>query len=645
MQSINMPQSAMLAGMQQGMSYSQPPGGVMQQGFRGGGLASLRRGYMGGGSIGGGIIHGTPMGSRTGYWNPIKAAKKAVKKVFKPVKKLAQKLVPKELAPAMTWAAPFMGPIAGPLMGGLGSLKMHGKLDPRIMLSATLPHMRFGMPTSMGGSGMGYGEWGGGNSIRRLLTGKGVGESKGILNKFGNMGTKLDEKLFGSKGMWTGGGHPTEQIWKPGKKGLFMDLQGGALDKGSGGIGEIFETLTESRGGGLMGKAEVIGAVLTASSSYAEALEMANQAGVGDAMPGTEQEYLAWKQKIDEGTENFWEGTQAENFRTGGRVGYAMGMGPAGGMMGGTRGAPRAPFEMIEEEDVVEMPNPGMDPDVIDMPRMPREGLGSLSPDYMEAESEGIYDEGEGGDWFNEMFLERTGGGGQDYMIPDEAKERDLTEIMTIGPNDELKAKKIEAKRMDFTGKFNNKLQKLLDEGLDDGEGSPKYKRFKKIQKLHTELAYDLMKGTNESGLNPKGYIDMAPWDTASNVIMKRFDMKKGGRVGYAMGSSQFPPQKRTGLKWGSDQGEGLGGQEVEADMRYEGGFMPYGEEPKADDVPARLSKDEFVFTDEAVAGAGDGDVEVGAERLYNVMKNLEQGGRLSEESEGEMGQGIGAIV
>ena len=79
MQSINMPQSALIAGMQQGMNYSQPAGGVMQQGFRGGGLASLRRGYMGGGSIGGGIIHGTPMGSRTGYWNPIKAAKKAVK--------------------------------------------------------------------------------------------------------------------------------------------------------------------------------------------------------------------------------------------------------------------------------------------------------------------------------------------------------------------------------------------------------------------------------------------------------------------------------------------------------------------------------------------------------------------------------------
>ena len=113
----------------------------------------------------------------------------------------------------------------------------------------------------------------------------------------------------------------------------------------------------------------------------------------------------------------------------------------------------------------------------------------------------------------------------------------------------------------------------------------------------------------------------------------------KGGRAGYAMGTSQFPmTSTREGLAWGSDKGEGLGGMEVEADMRYEGGFMPYGEKPKADDVPARLSKNEFVFTDEAVAGMGGGDVNVGAERLYNMMKQLEEQG-----APGEMG--IGAMA
>ena len=58
----------------------------------------------------------------------------------------------------------------------------------------------------------------------------------------------------------------------------------------------------------------------------------------------------------------------------------------------------------------------------------------------------------------------------------------------------------------------------------------------------------------------------------------------------------------------------------------------------KADDVPARLSKNEFVFTAEAVRNAGDGDVDKGAEVMYNTMKNLEAGGTMSEESQGQDG-------
>ena len=67
-----------------------------------GGLASLRRGYMGGGTaIGGGTFTGIPMGNRTGF-GILKKIKRAGKKLLKAPKKLAQKLIPKELAPAMT---------------------------------------------------------------------------------------------------------------------------------------------------------------------------------------------------------------------------------------------------------------------------------------------------------------------------------------------------------------------------------------------------------------------------------------------------------------------------------------------------------------------------------------------------------------
>jgi len=76
-----------------------------------------------------------------------------------------------------------------------------------------------------------------------------------------------------------------------------------------------------------------------------------------------------------------------------------------------------------------------------------------------------------------------------------------------------------------------------------------------------------------------------------------------------------------------------MGGKEM--DLRDNGGFVPIGRMEKADDVPARLSKNEFVFTADAVRNAGDGNVDKGAEVMYNMMKNLEAGGEVSEESQG----------
>ena len=77
-----------------------------------------------------------------------------------------------------------------------------------------------------------------------------------------------------------------------------------------------------------------------------------------------------------------------------------------------------------------------------------------------------------------------------------------------------------------------------------------------------------------------------------------------------------------------------LGG--MEKDYRNDGGFVPIGGEEKADDVPARLSRNEFVFTADAVRNAGGGDMDRGAEVMENVMKNLEGGGRISDESQGK---------
>ena len=97
-------------------------------------------------------------------------------------------------------------------------------------------------------------------------------------------------------------------------------------------------------------------------------------------------------------------------------------------------------------------------------------------------------------------------------------------------------------------------------------------------------------------------------------------------RIGYQEGSKE-PVAKKTMPLLDMD------GQEM--DLRDNGGFVPIGRMEKADDVPARLSKNEFVFTADAVRNAGDGDIDKGAEVMYNMMKNLEDGGNVSEESQG----------
>jgi hypothetical protein len=67
-----------------------------------------------------------------------------------------------------------------------------------------------------------------------------------------------------------------------------------------------------------------------------------------------------------------------------------------------------------------------------------------------------------------------------------------------------------------------------------------------------------------------------------------------------------------------------LEGGVPEIDYRESGGFVPMGKKEKADDVPAMLSKNEFVMTADAVRGMGDGNVEKGAQKMYDQMRQLE---------------------
>ena len=93
----------------------------------------------------------------------------------------------------------------------------------------------------------------------------------------------------------------------------------------------------------------------------------------------------------------------------------------------------------------------------------------------------------------------------------------------------------------------------------------------------------------------------------------------KGGRVsGYGGGITANMPRISMGIPRVNAGGI------RELDYRATGGFVPVGVKEKADDVPAMLSKNEFVMTADAVKAAGGGSVEKGAQRMYNTMKRLE---------------------
>ena len=142
--------------------------------------------------------------------------------------------------------------------------------------------------------------------------------------------------------------------------------------------------------------------------------------------------------------------------------------------------------------------------------------------------------------------------------------------------------------------------------GFDDGDKDlskdPNYKGWKKTYEVNPDAA-----AMNE---NHKRYLNF-------------YERNKNAQ---AAGSKEPVAKKTMPLL-------DMGGKEM--DLRAEGGFVPIGRMEKADDVPARLSKNEFVFTADAVRNAGEGDVDKGAEVMYNMMKNLEAGGEVSKESQG----------
>lgn len=171
-------------------------------------------------------------------------------------------------------------------------------------------------------------------------------------------------------------------------------------------------------------------------------------------------------------------------------------------------------------------------------------------------------------------------------------------------------------------------------QGLDPRMGYALGDEVEQVTEEITETPENMQMASWEEDYNKWGYQDFLkyqqeggelPWTKWFNEIYipmleKKLGVAQGGRIG-AQGGGIMPLLDMGGM---------------EKDYRQDGGFVPIGRKEKADDVPARLSKNEFVFTADAVKAAGGGDIDEGAQRMYNVMKNLEAGGEISQQSQGQ---------
>ena len=163
----------------------------------------------------------------------------------------------------------------------------------------------------------------------------------------------------------------------------------------------------------------------------------------------------------------------------------------------------------------------------------------------------------------------------------------------------------------------------LAEREQQEGESDMDYaqRRAQVNDQLKIQFSRLYPKGENET---PEDY------DVRINALVEGADdqtidvgnMAEGGRVGRAFGSDKLVEQA-SGIEGLPVNVNSKGVKEL--DMRKTGGFIPpVGVKEKADDIPAMLSNNEFVFTADAVRAAGGGSVNKGAQRMYDLMKSLE---------------------
>lgn len=541
--------------------------------------------------------------------------KKIIRKVTKPISKVLDKVVPNEVKPFLPYAAAF-APMLAPGMFGAGASGLGGLFSQNPIIQRAIMGGALNVGSQLAQEG---------NEGDLNLMSAGLGALSGAMTGAPSdyVKTPVNVGMGGGADMANLPGSFTERM---GAKGLeFLGKGNEIYTKGMGNLGLNMDTLKMAAAPASIAMGDAMAAESKlAMKEYEDAMRLYNQEQ--DAMmdiPGRSATFLkAFRNYgIDEDTIQ----TKMEelgldySLRNGGRVGLAFGGIPAAvqnvkdkqlaSNLETAQGMEMPIEDLVQEFIELKKRKPNDYDELMDFYRQ-KYGTGSQTSSMTEEMTESFTEEAANGGMMGRKPFVSGGFGrgikslmGMGDEVVDISKQK---EVFRDGP---------------ITAKFMETVDDTVIEPAirsRDMGGPGGYGMYKDLAEMPAGLqAAELISRIKKPG----GGID---YEAAELFIGKKL---RGNETIDELIAMIVKPQRIQKAAYGGIMNYNMGGSVlpngIEMDYRG-GGFIPMGSKERADDVPARVSKNEFVMTADAVRAAGGGSVNKGAKKMYELMNNLE---------------------
>ena len=211
----------------------------------------------------------------------------------------------------------------------------------------------------------------------------------------------------------------------------------------------------------------------------------------------------------------------------------------------------------------------------------------------------------------NNIFDSATDGV-MDFFMPELDESQQLLEgVGTLDPkkvSDSFKAMSIEGQIATVSSMTALTQASAIEKAMKDAE----YKSLQERNAVYKAF-FDNYEKHGRRKYNDPRYLRYKDPELVA-IYNEIYGYQYGGRVKKNMGGIMQAP----GVP-----------ENMELDYRESGGFIPMGGPERADDVPAMLSKNEFVLTADAMRGldkmnGGSGDPRNAARQMYQMMEQME---------------------